>query len=1121
MRTIKILFFLLPALLQLTDAGAVVTGDLINRDGITYVVTLKRDAGNGHPAAYHVAFVGSDLAEVKIPETVKDSANEHTWTVTALADNSKVKNATSVTIPNTVETLNAQCLQGSLLTTVNIPASATDIKDGVFAFTLGLQRITVDAANPRYYARDGVLYSRDGGGYLVAYPVARAGAAYSIPEGIVGIRPNALQQNRNLETIRLPKSLTDLPAAKEYNGFTSALKLSAIEVDPANPKFSGVGGVILSKDGEQLVVYPNAKKGDPYTVPATVRQILDGAFGHAEGLKGIVMTPPLVKIGKESFKDCIQLLTVTIPSTVTKIDDGAFSGAYRVEGFVVDPSNTVYKTDDEGVIYSADGTELAAFPAGMTGTYATLPTTKRILKEAFKAAPAVEKVIFNSGLETIGQDAFQAATGLKRIEFAAPATVRAIGDFSFYGSALETLGLPASVETVGWSAFANCPRLKTVSVEAHSRLQKTGTSSFENCGSLESFVFEGACALKTVGNRTFMNDPKLTGFRFPSKVEEIETGAFNGCKALVSVTFPADAVIRKIGKGAFQNALSLPSITLPASVESIEESAFNSCQSLVEIKIPATTTSIDPRAFQFCGKLATFTVDPSNPSYSSVDGFLLSKDKKTLATFPPAKAGTYYTLLPPVIEKIGDYAFYYVQNLENITIPEGVTEIGNYAFDNCSRLNTIAFLSHTPVPASKIGDKAFNEDNVNKGGIEISVRVDAFEAYKNNPFWNAFHDVIRSFKVDDGDGATELFPLSKSAVMVVDVQSDVFTYVVPKKVKHPQYPARTYEVRLWNDRAMAKSNTDIKEVVFKGQLDYLGIEAFQRQDGTSTVERVFFTGNPPKDMSAVKWYLGAGYREFTGNIQKIYVKKSKVDAYKTAVGWDGYAARVDYQIRDVNITHKYGSFAREFDTDFGEYAREKGTQDKVAAFVATRYGEASVSPGKPDYGTATHVVFMSSVDVNGGVVGDPCYVPAEEGVLLKVLGSESMPSDFFYTIGEKDDKEYTVAGSIMRGVTAKARKVPASGTFYAVSASKGVFMKLKPSATVPVHRAYAELPGIPAAAKVMFAFEGEGSATGILSVGSPETREDGGRACYNLNGQRVEKPQRGVYIRGGKKYVVR
>ena len=401
------------------------------------------------------------------------------------------------------------------------------------------------------------------------------------------------------------------------------------------------------------------------------------------------------------------------------------------------------------------------------------------------------------------------------------------------------------------------------------------------------------------------------------------------------------------------------------------------------------------------------------------------------------------------------------------------------------------------------------------------MRVDAFEAYKNNPFWNAFHDVIRSFKVDDGDGATELFPLSKSAVMVVDVQSDVFTYVVPKKVKHPQYPARTYEVRLWNDRAMAKSNTDIKEVVFKGQLDYLGIEAFQRQDGTSTVERVFFTGNPPKDMSAVKWYLGAGYREFTGNIQKIYVKKSKVDAYKTAVGWDGYAARVDYQIRDVNITHKYGSFAREFDTDFGEYAREKGTQDKVAAFVATRYGEASVSPGKPDYGTATHVVFMSSVDVNGGVVGDPCYVPAEEGVLLKVLGSESMPSDFFYTIGEKDDKEYTVAGSIMRGVTAKARKVPASGTFYAVSASKGVFMKLKPSATVPVHRAYAELPGIPAAAKVMFAFEGEGSATGILSVGSPETREDGGRACYNLNGQRVEKPQRGVYIRGGKKYVVR
>ena len=448
MRRTNFLLLLLLGLFQVTNIHAVVKGDRITTYGKTYVVTAKRDAGNGHSAAYEVAFISSDLMTVNIPKEIQDTAKEHKWKVTAIMDNSRVPNATSVTIPNTVRTINANCLIGKKLTTIHIPESVTNIQNGAFAFTSALTSITVETANPYYYSQDGVLYSKEDSGNkcLVAYPVARQGTDYHIPDGIVGIRPNALQWSQFLETVYLPSTLTELPAEDGYNGFTSALKLKAIQVDDANPKFSSVDGVILSKAKTELVVYPNAKDDDPYTIPSTVIKILEGAFGRVCNIKNIVMNPPLKEIGKEAFKDCVQLCSVSIPASITKIENGAFSGAYKVNSFHVDSENQVYKTDEKGVIYTLNGEELAHFPAGLKGTYETLPTTKKILEDAFKGAPKIEKVVFNSGLEEIEKDAFQYTTSLKDITFAAPATITKIGTFAFTGAALETLTLPSSLK---------------------------------------------------------------------------------------------------------------------------------------------------------------------------------------------------------------------------------------------------------------------------------------------------------------------------------------------------------------------------------------------------------------------------------------------------------------------------------------------------------------------------------------------------------------------------------------------------------------------------------------------------------------------------------------------------
>ena len=1120
MKKIKLLLLMLLLLLQATNMNAAINGDKFTVNGMVFVITDVTHK--------NVAFAGSkNPGTINIPATVKDSVNIN-WTVTRIQNNSNVPNATSVVIPNTVTAMEANSLGGDHMTTVSVPASVIDMANGVFSSCKALQAVNVDAGNTKYYSDNGVLYEKDGANkWLLTYPVAKPGATYNVPEGTTGVRVNAFQSAKNIESVTLPTTLKDLPSASPgYNGFTSAQKLKAINVTTGNPNFKSTDGVVFTADDKELVVYPCGKGTSTlgygtytYTVPSTVEKIRSCAFAHVEGFTSVKMTAPLKEIGEDAFNTCRYLKTVSIPSTVNKVADGAFSGSIVLTEINVDAGNTTYSSDN-GVLYNAAKTELVCYPGGKTGPYTTLPTTKTIRRRAFFYAAGISKLTLTPGVEEIGNDAFQQTRALKELIFQPTSHFKKMGTWAFVGSGLEKLELPASLETLGTAAFNSCTQLKTVTVANGSKLQSIGQSSFAGCTALESFQFLGSSVAVTIGKNAFNGDTKLPTFKVPATVTNIEEGAFNGCSGMTSVTFDTPAHIATIGSGAFQNS-GLLSIDLPESVTTIEQSAFNSCQKIQKINVPAATTSINPKAFLFCGSLMEINAAPANPKYSSVDGFLLSKDKKTLIAFPPGKAGTYYTMLPPIIEEIGPYAFYYVRKLENVTIPEHVKKIGEHAFDMCKQLNTIAFLSKTPIPDADVDPTAFYAPNVDKSKIDISVRKGSETAYSASSLWNGFkHIGVSFFKDPYGYGSTEYFPLSKKAVMVVDVKSDVYTYLVPAKVTNSA-DNKTYEVRLWGDYAMKGNTTNIKEVVFRNTLDYIGINAFTKADGTSTVESAFFTcATPAKDMSATKWELPAGNIEFTSTLKNIYVKKSAVNAYKTGKGWTSYAAHVDYKIPGVSIKHKYGTFAREFDADLGIYYKES-SNGRVGAFVAPA---SSVGNGSGDYGISTYMVRMTSIDENGGASADYSYVPAETGVLLKALDAEALPDGFYYAIGEKDSQTYTISGNMMIGVNIKGKTITTgSNPLYVLSSNKGIFKKAPATFTMPVHKAYAKITGVPAGAKVMFSFIDDdisGGTTGINTIDASSVSGADNNAYYNLNGQRIQKPQQGVYIHNGKKIVV-
>ena len=1148
MRKIRFLLFALLALLYVTNVNAITRGDQFTRDGITYEVTLMRPAGNGHTELNEVQVISSTISgTLSIPQEVKDLNNQYTFKVTAIGSAGTYTNVTSVNLPSTLKTIKTNAFSKSQITTINIPAGIDDIYDGAFAQIENLTAITVDAGNSKYTAEDGILYEdKSGNKYLKAYPVAKAGTTFTVPSGVYGVSTNGFQQAKNLTTINLPASIQDLPTTKEANGFTSATNLTAIKVDAGNTKFKDEDGVVLTKDGKTLVAYPFARHGvlnpayngpevtmhpgEVYSIPTSVETIGKGAFAKAKEITAVQLNN-VKKISEGAFYSVRNLRNVELGASVETIENGAISDTPDLSRFTVDSNNPNYMADAEGVIYTKNQQELVLYPSGRAGEYSTLPTTKKIRNRAFYYAQKVTKVNFNSALENIDNDAFQTTTALKEITFAAPSSLTRIGTWVFVNTGLTKLELPASLKEIGSNAFKGNNNLKTVTVAANSQLESIGTYAFTENSNLESFTFEGSTALKTIGQEAFSKDTKLASFDVPANVETINRAAFNGTSSMKHVTFQAPAKIKKIGEAAFQNANALENIDLPEGLEEIQKDAFNKCTSLTEIGIPASVNKIAPTGFQQAEKLEKFIVNKNNTVYSSVDGFLLSKNKKTLVSFPPAKAGTYYTLLPPTIETIGSQAFYAINKLDNITIPEKVNKIERFAFDMTTELKTIAFLGKHPIAEANIDPSAFNPDNVHPNTINLSVRKGSESEYRANNVWNKFHQVGVSFFEETngaGNGETEYFPLSQYAVMIVGTKADVYTYVVQPKVEN-HLDNHKYEVRLWGDYALNANTTNIEEVVFKNTLDYVGIDAFKKSNGTSTVKRIYFTATvPTKDMSATKWeYIDndGNYtqNEFSSDL-KIYVKKSAENAYKTATGWVRYANQTSYKIPgEVTIQNLWGTFAREFDADLGIYNRETG-KGKVAAFVAQK--SADVKVADPVHTFGIYKFKVESIDMHGGVSGDESYVPADNGVLIEARQGSSLPADFYYAIGEKDNTTYTILHNMMTGVTVKKAVVNSTTAdpLYAMSKSEGLLKLIKPgtSFNFPVHKAYARPQDtFSGAAKVQPVFDEEdnNNVTGIENIENTTTTDK--NVYYNLQGQRVENPQHGVFILNGKKVILK
>ena len=724
---------------------------------------------------------------------------------------------------------------------------------------------------------------------------------------------------------------------------------------------------------------------------------------------------------------------------------------------------------------------------------------------------------------------------LTKVTFDKESQVSYLAGLAFRGCQnLKEVTLPKGLTSLG-TVFYECNNLEVVNVPENAKLTNIWGGAFATNRKLREFNFKGESQLKTIGDNVFAGLTELKSFSIPRSVTKIAANAFIGCKKLAKVTFHDEAVIQEIGEGAFADC-GITSINIPKNVKKIAREAFLGCQALTKINITKATTDISPEAFKQCTQLTEIKVDRDNTKYTSIDGYLLSKNKTELMIFPPGKANERFTLLPPSITKIGDFAFYDCKKLKNVTIPNKVKSIGKRAFGLCDNLNTITFLCDEVIgPASisqGVNDAAFDADKgpqKKMGKIAINVRKSKFGDYQTIPFYKRFAMIAPSFTM----GTEEYIAVSDKAVALLSTTNTNHTFVLPTKINFgPKY----YDVSYIGDYAFENISPNVKEVVVRRNVEYIGAKAFVTSG--NTLQSVFFIeSSPSKEMlSTTRFELDAteqNYNEFASDT-KIYVKKSAYSLYMSA--WKkmvynattkkeepsqyDFTSQIDYRIKDVTISTKYATFAREFDVDFGDCLSENGS--RVAAFVSA----SQIKFGTPDYGNAMRRIRMKSIDLNGGVHNSYGYIPARTGVLLKVIGKESTTNaNFYYTIGEKDDVQYSITDNVMVGVTGKTITLMPSASASRYVMQGGTFKRVHTVIpNFPVHKAYLNLKKA-AGAKLILQFDDEevivedGETTGIDGVTTDEDGTDDG--YYNLNGQRVDNPQKGIYIHRGKKVIIK
>ena len=359
-------------------------------------------------------------------------------------------------------------------------------------------------------------------------------------------------------------------------------------------------------------------------------------------------------VGDEAFKDCGYLGEISFGTSVQEFGSNVFKSTTVTQLTLPYIGKTLASTKDYSLDY---------YGFDRVDTF-VLNGSSTVYAKAFSGSVKPQNVSL-FGVTSIESGTFKDNTSLKSIYI--PQTVTSIADGVFEGctSLSEIQGFEA-VETIGSNAFKNCNSLRSINLQNITTIK---SRAFEGCrlNNIGSFN-----SIETIGEGAFLNSLTLDSLVYnvqDGSVLTIGSKAFYGCdidglfisgrvsiqdyafstSQLNSVNL-SNADILLMGEGVFANCSYLRSVGLPNNLTAIPASMLENV-GIQDISIPVSVTKIGNKAFK--------------------------------------NSSLYSIVLHDGIEEIGAEAYYGLDNITNIDVPNSVEFIGEGAFSDISGLTYI------------------------------------------------------------------------------------------------------------------------------------------------------------------------------------------------------------------------------------------------------------------------------------------------------------------------------------------------------------------------------------------------------------------------------------------------
>ena len=651
---------------------------------------------------------------VVIPPSVTYSGK--TYSVTSIGPSAfrGSTGMTSVTIPSSVTDIGDYAFQNCTgLTSVNIPGSVTSIGEGVFYGCSGLTTVTMVSrvtSIPEYTFNKCVSLENFTipSSVITIERYAFSGCSglsnISIPTSVTTIKYKAFDDCSNLTSVTLPPSITTIEsyafsgcayltsinipknvrtigenpvygvngnyyevyddegdATSYYSPFYGCSSLRTFGVDEDNPYFSSIDGVLFNKNGELLYEFPKGKTGD-YVMPSQVKAMNVGQLWGCDNLTSITFSESfwaphdvILPISGKSIKVLNIGKKFDVPSEFIRANN-----LPSLETITVDSENTKWWAEN-GVLYTKDSwcDMMVLYP-------------QKKMDESYSVP---------EGVKLIGYCAVIGNVYLKNVTL--PSTLSYIDDAAFKDcTQLREINIPSSVEWIADEAFYGCTKLNKINLSPNNHFFSLGARAFYGCTSLKTIVFgEGWC------NDQYGNE------------DGINFGVFYGCNSVEDIYVKSDDLITYgwiqcdddapcdyIDTYMFNYFGATVHVPSGSSTAFRASDRWNQFNNIVEM-LPVITFA-DANVKALC--VANWDTDGDFEIGFDEAAAVTSlgevfKENAEITSFDELQ---YFTGLTSIDEK----AFFGCSNLQSVTFPEGLTEIGASAFEG-SGLTSVKFPS--------------------------------------------------------------------------------------------------------------------------------------------------------------------------------------------------------------------------------------------------------------------------------------------------------------------------------------------------------------------------------------------------------------------------------------------